>query len=248
VFAAVAGVENERVTQDEMDLGNPRAYLAVRLRDVIQRRWSADVRAIGVHGSLAHGDDTDGSDVNLVVVTYRPNTGPRPSLRRVDGILVDLTVVTAEEGLRRARELTPRWPLIADRYVTTRALLDPQGWFAAQRDAHLGKLAETRPAEFSGLARRNWCIAASAHARAVRLAEWYDTDAAMVLMAEARLHAAMVTGLLSRTYFRNRADAVRRTGLAGADMQELGGVLKTQAADLTARGRPVDGTLAAMFD
>src|SRR3712207_1285409 len=238
---------NVCVTQDEIDVAGPRGYLATRLRDVIQRRWSAEVRAIGVHGSLAHGDDTDGSDVNLVVVTYRSG-GPRPTLRKVDGILVDLTVVTADEGMRRARELTPRWPLIADRYLTTRALFDPHGWFGAQRDAHLGKLAETRPAEFTGLARRNWGVASAAHTRAVRLAEWYETDAALVLIAEARLHAAMVAGLLSRTYFRNRADAVKRTGLAGADMQELAAVLKAQAEDLTARGRPVDGNLGALFE
>ena len=239
--------QNGAVTQDEIDVANPRGHLAVRLRDVIQHRWPAEVDAIGVHGSLAHGDDTDSSDVNMLVVTYR-QAGPRPALRRVDGILVDLTVVTAEEGLRRARELTPRWPLIADRYMTTRSLYDPHGWFASQRDAHLGKLAETRPGEFSALARRNWCIASAAHTRAVRLAEWYDTDAALLLIAEARLHAAMVAGLLSRTYFRNRADAVRRTGLAGADMQELGAVLRAQAEDLTARGRPVDGSLAALFE
>ena len=63
--------------QDEIDVAKPRGHLAVRLRDVIQRRWSAEVRAIGVHGSLAHGDDADGSDVNLLVVTYRPDAGPR---------------------------------------------------------------------------------------------------------------------------------------------------------------------------
>jgi predicted nucleotidyltransferase len=240
--------ENGRVTQNEIDVANPRGHLAVRLRDVIQRRWSADVQAIGVHGSLAHGDDSDGSDVNMVVVTYRPNAGPRPALRRVDGILVDLTVITAEEGLRRARELTPRWPLIADRHLITLALYDPRGWFAAQRDAHLAKLAETRPAEFTGLARSNWAIASAAHARAVRLAEWYETDTALVLIAEARLHAAMVAGLLSRTYFRNRADAVKRTGLAGTDMQELGAVLKSQAEELTARGKPVDGPVSALFE
>ncbi|MEV4638476.1 nucleotidyltransferase domain-containing protein [Actinoplanes sp. NPDC049548] len=236
------------MSQDEIDLANPRWYLATRLRDVILRRWSAEVQAVGVHGSMAHGDDTDTSDVNLVVVTYRQGAGPRAALRRVDGILVDLSVMSGEEATRRSRELTPRWPLEADRYLTTRDLFDPRGWFGGQRDGHLAKLAETRPGEFSALARRNWCVASAAHARAVRLAEWYETDAALVLIAEARLHAAMVAGLLTRTYFRNRADAVKRTGLAGADMTELGAVLKSQAEELTARGRPVDGPLAALFE
>jgi predicted nucleotidyltransferase len=238
------------VEQDEewIDVAGARGHLAVRLRDVIQRRWSAEVQAIGVTGSLAHGDATDSSDINLVVVTYRQNAGPKPALRRIDGILVELSVLAADEGLRRARELTAQWPLIADRYLTTRALFDPRGWFGVQRDAHLGRLAEARPAEFSGLARHNWCVASASHARAVRLAEWYETDAALVLIAEARLHAALVAGLLSRTYFRNRADAVKRTGFAGADMQELAAILKSQAEDLTARGRPVDGNLAAIFE
>ncbi|MBM2617661.1 nucleotidyltransferase domain-containing protein [Actinoplanes sp. LDG1-06] len=239
--------ENERV-QDEIDFTSPRGRLATRLSDVVGHRWPAEVQAIGVHGSLAHGDDHDSSDVNLVVLTYRPGHGPRPALRRVDGILVDLQVTTAEEGLRRARELTPRWPLEAERFVTSRPLHDPHGLFARQRDAHLGRLAEARPLEFSGLARHDWEIAAAAHARAVRLAEYYDTDAALVMMAEARLHAALVAGLLSRTYFRNQADAVKRTGLAGADVQELSKILDAQAEDLTARGRPVDGTLKEFLE
>lgn len=234
--------------QDEIDVTTPRGRLAVRPRDVIEHRWPAEVQAIGVQGSLAHGDDHDGSDVNLVVVTYRPGAGPRPALRRVDGTLVELDVVTGDEGLRRARELTPRWPLTADRFVTTRPLHDPRGWFAARRDAHLGRLAEARPAEFTGLARHNWEVAAAAHTRAVRLAEWYETDAALVLIAEARLHTALVAGLLTRTYFRNAADAVQRTGMAAADMRELGTILKGQADELTARGRPVDGPLGALFE
>ncbi|MET0418193.1 MAG: nucleotidyltransferase domain-containing protein [Actinoplanes sp.] len=239
--------ENDGV-QDDIDVTSPRGQIAIRLRDVIERRWPSEVQAIGVHGSLAHGDDHDGSDVNLLVVTYRPAAGPKRALRRVDGTLVDLDVISGEEGLRRARELTPRWPLTADRYVTTRPLHDPRGWFATQRDTHLGRLAEARPLEFTGLARHNWEVAAAAHARAVRLAEWYETDGALVMIAEARVHAALVTGLLSRTYFRNPADAVRKTGMAAADMQELAAVLKTQAEELTGRGRPVDGTLGELFE
>ena len=108
----------------------PRGYLAVRLRDVIAARWPAEVRAIGVHGSLAHGDDTDGSDVNLVVVTYRPNAGPRPALRRVDGILVDLTVVDRRGGPAPGPRADPALAAGRGPVSDHRTLLDPRGWFA----------------------------------------------------------------------------------------------------------------------
>ncbi len=225
----------------------PRTDLAVRVSDVLCHRHSAEILAVAAYGSLAHGDDADGSDIDLVAVTYRRSTAVRPVLRRVDGILVDLTVVAADEHLRQARTLTPSWPLLADRYVTTRPMHDPQGWLGALRDTHLGRLAEARPPEFTALAREAWCRASAAHARAVRLAEWYDTDAALLLLGEARLHAALVVGLLSRTYFRNSADAVKRTGTAAADMSELGSILKGQAEELTGRGQPVDGPLNSLF-
>jgi hypothetical protein len=69
-----------------------------------------------------------------------------------------------------------------------------------------------------------------------------------VVLAEARLSAATVAGLLSRTYFRNGADAVTRTGVAGADLIALGAVLREQAEVLAERGRPVDGTVSDLFD
>ncbi|MFC0096119.1 hypothetical protein ACFFKH_01070 [Micromonospora marina] len=36
---------------------------------------------------------------------------------------------------------------------------------------------------------------------------------------------------------------MRRTGLAGADMTEVGAALTRQAEELAARGRPVDSTI-----
>ncbi|GAA0800847.1 nucleotidyltransferase domain-containing protein [Spirilliplanes yamanashiensis] len=233
---------------DEHEPDNPRWWLARRVADVLRHRHSADLIAIGLHGSMAHGDDADASDVNLLVVTYRRGAGPRPVQRRVDGTMVDLTVVSADDHLRQARTLTSAWPLQADSFVTTRGLHDPQEWLKALRDTHLGRLAEARPAEFTTLAREAWCRAAAAHERAVRLASWYDTDAALLLLGQARLHAAVVVGLLSRTYFRNAADAVKRAGTAGVDMAELGSVLKQQAEELAARGRPVDGPLNSLWD
>jgi hypothetical protein len=233
---------------DGLGGGNVRWVVAEQVADAARHRYPADVLAVGVHGSLAHGDDTDTSDVDMIVVTYRPGSGPRPVTRRVDGVLVDLSVIGADQYLQHARTLSTSWPLAADRYMTTKPIHDPDAWLERLRDTHLSRLADARPAEFSTLAREAWCRAASAHARAIRLTQWYDTDTAMLMIGEARLSASMVVGLLSRTYFRNSADAVKRTGLAGVDMTELGSVLRAQSDDLTARGRPVDATVGDFFD
>lgn len=224
------------------------------------------IQAIGVHGSLAHGDDTDASDVDLVVVTRpagagtgptasgaRPGVipeavaGPQPGTRRIDGVIVDLGVIGADEYLRHARTLTTSWPLAADQYITTKALHDPDGWWPRLRDAHLARLAKAQEPEFASLAREAWCNAKSAHLKARRLAEWYETESAMLVLAETRLGVAVVEGLLTRTYFRHSADAVRRTGVAAADLPELGSRLDAQAEELARRARPVDGDVGDLL-
>ncbi len=226
---------------------SPRWRLAERVTDAVRRRFSAQVLAIGVHGALAHGDDAEDGDVDLVVVTRQPDEGPRPATRRVDGMVVDLGVITADEYLGHARTLSTGWPLAADQYLTTAPTFDPDGWYELLRDTHLARLAEAGTGEFSALAREAWYGAYSATARARRLAVWHDTDTALVALSDARVGAAVVEGLLTRTYFRDGPDAVRRTGLAGAPLGELAERLAAQAAELARRGRPVDGAIADLF-
>jgi hypothetical protein len=222
---------------------NPRWTVALLVADAVRDRWGMDLQAVGVRGSLAHGDDTESSDVDIVAVMRRPSSGPAPGTRRVAGVIVDLGVIVAEEFLRHARALTTSWPLAADQYITTRPLHDPDGWLPLLRDAHLARLARTEGHVFASLAREAWCRAAGAQAKARRLAEWFQTEAAMQVLAETRLGVALVEGLLTRTYFRNAADAVTKTGVASAHIYELGERLAGQAEELCRRGRPVDGDI-----
>jgi hypothetical protein len=222
---------------------NPRWALAEHITDALRARHGRHLRAVGVHGSLAHGDDTDTSDIDLVVVTRASGTGPPSRRRRIDGIIVDLGVIGADEYLREAKTLTTGWPLAADQYITTKPLHDPDGWLPGLRDTHLDHLARTDIATFASLARQAWYEAACAQAKARRLAEWYETDSAMLVLGEARLGVAMVDGLLTRTYFRNGADAVKRAGVASAHSYELSDRLAGQAAELEKRGFPVDGDI-----
>jgi hypothetical protein len=231
-----------------LELDNPRWRLAERVTDAVRRRFWAEVVAVGVHGALAHGDDSADSDVHLVVVTGAPDGGPRPATRRVDGMIVDLGVIAADEYLGHARTLSTGWPLAADQYLTTAPTYDPDGWYELLRDTHLARLADAGTGEFSALAREAWYGAYSAAARARRLAAWHDPDTGLVALSDARVGAAVVDGLLSRTYFRDGPDAVRRTGLAGAPLGELAERLEAQAAELSRRGRPVDGAVADLFE
>jgi hypothetical protein len=226
---------------------NPRWAVAQAVSEALRERHAAALQAIGVHGAVAHGDDSDVSDVEMVVVTRRANLGPAPVTRRVDGVIVDLAVISADEYLRHARTLTTSWPLVADQYLTTKPLHDPDGWLPRLRDAHLTRLAQADGQLFAALAREAWCRATIAHGRARRMAEWYETDAAMVVLAEARLAVAVVDGLLTRTYFRHSADAVRRAGVASAHIHELGERLTAQSRELARRGRPVDGEVADLL-
>jgi hypothetical protein len=219
---------------------NPRWAIAEAVADAVLRHHRDAVHAISVHGSLAHGDDVEGSDVDLVVVTVRPDSGPSPACRRVAGVIVDCGVISAPEYLTHAATLSTTWPLSADQYVTTKPLYDPHGWHDQLRDAHLGRLAGASPAEFTALARAAWGRASALADKAMRLALRHDTDGALVSLGEARLAAALVDGLLSRTYFRDSADAVRRTGTGEADLEELDRRLTAQAGELARRGAPVD--------
>ncbi|MEN3310283.1 MAG: hypothetical protein V7603_6485 [Micromonosporaceae bacterium] len=227
--------------------GSPGWILAEEITDAVRRRFSAEVLAVGVHGALAHGDEHGDTDVNLVVVTYAPGAGPHPATRRVAGRVAEVVVIGAEEYLRHARTLTTAWPLAADQYMTTRCTYDPDDWYVRLRDAHLARLASSSAAEFAALAREAWYRAHQAVARARSLAGRYETDAALVALCDARVGASIVEGLLTRTYFRDGADATRRTGIAGTDMLELAARLDTQAQELERRGRPVDGDVADLF-
>jgi hypothetical protein len=229
-------------------LTNPRWSVAEQIASAVLRRYANQVHAIGVHGSLAHGDDDETSDVDLVVVSTHRGGGPSPARRRIDGVIVVLGVVSVDDYLAMAATLTPSWPLTADQYLTTKPIYDPMNWHGRLRDAHLGRLAEATRAQFAAPARQAWCQASTARAQAVRLAQWHDTDGAMLALSEARLATALVQGLLTRTYFRSTAEAVARTALGDATLAEISARLDDQADELAGRGHPVDGQVNDLFD
>jgi hypothetical protein len=230
----------------DREAGDPRWSLAQQVAEAVLRRYPSQVHAIGAYGPVAHGA-SDSASIDLMVVTLHPGSGPAPTMRQVDGMIVDLAVGAVDECLAQAAVITPSWPLTADRYLASKAIYDPMGWHGRLRDTHLSRLAEATSAQFATPARQAWCRAFSARAEAVRLAQWHDTDGAMLALGQARLAAALVDGLLSRTYFRSSAEAISRTGLGDATLADLLDRLTEQAATLAERGHPVTGEIADLL-
>ncbi len=140
------------------------------------------------------------------MVTRYPRSGPIPGTRRIDGVIVDLGVIDADEYLRHARTLTHvvaagGRPVHHDPHRCTIPTAGSPGYATPTWPISPGPTGHV----FASLAREAWLRAQEAQARARRLAEWFETDAAMVVLAEARLGVAMVEGLLTRTYFRDSA-------------------------------------------
>ncbi len=219
---------------------NPRLALARELSEAVLDRHRAVVHAIGVHGSLALGDDHDGSDVDFVVVTERPGQGPPASAARVRGIVVDFGVISAEEYLAFAGELSSRWPVDADQYLTTLPLYDPHGWHERLRQAHLALLARTPDAEFHARARGVLPGAIALADRARHLDAIGSHEAARHALDEAKVATALAIGFSTRRHFRGSWDAVERTGLAALDPEGLAARLARVVDESAARGLPVD--------
>lgn len=226
---------------------NPRLLLARAVAAGVLARYGASVRAVGVHGSLAHGDDDEHSDVDLVVVTVEPGQGPAPVSRRVDGIVLDLGVIGAQEYLAEARTLGVDWPLAADQYLTTLALHDEVGWHRRLRSTHEQRLATAHDAEFYELARPALVAAIADGSKAARAERRQPTRGSALPLDQARLSTALPQGLLTRTHFRGMVDALVRTGLQRSSLAD---VLQRQdelAEALARSGRPIDVPLSGLL-
>ncbi len=223
-----------------MDAG-ARWAIAQEISEEVLRAHRTEVRAIGVHGSMAHDDSDDFSDIDLVVVTNRPVEGLTSLVREVRGVIVDFGVTPSEEYLAAARTLTRRWPFEADQYLTTRSIYDPKGWHQQLRETHqemLGQVSERKfldraaEAEIAGLSIAQKAQRESARGGSPGVVSYYVGSAAV--------EVALARGLLTRTYYRGVGDALRRNHLDGIALPDLEEQLDRLRDQLRRRGVPLE--------
>jgi len=199
------------VTHDE------RVELARELTAVLLRRHGTDaIVAVGVHGSVARGDDGDESDLDLAVITARPEVEVPDRFLRHRGTVVDLGAITADAYLEEAGHIGPAWPLAADQYVNHLALHDPGEFFHKLRHVHEAAVEQSPPEAFRAAAGYDLVqlVSWEGKARDAELAG--DLAVASLAIKEAAVLAMLVVGLHTRTAYRNLAHAVRATAVTEA--------------------------------
>ncbi len=191
-----------------------RLALARELTARLLDRHGDGLVAVGLHGSAARGDERDGADLELAVVTAAAEVEVPDRTLRHRGVVVDLGAITADDYLHEAGQVGPTWPLAADQYRNHLALHDPGGFFHRLSHAHEAAMKEAPAAAFLAAAGYDLVQLLSWEARA-RSAELHsDLPGAMLAVREAALLAALVVGLATRTAYRNAAHALTAAAFA----------------------------------
>jgi predicted nucleotidyltransferase len=194
-----------------------RVELARELTAALLRRHGTDaIVAVGAHGSVARGDDGDEADLDLAVITARPEVEVPDRFLRHRGTVVDLGAITADAYLEEAGHIGPAWPLAADQYVNHLALHDPGEFFHKLRHVHEAAVEQSPPEAFRAAAGYDLVqlVSWEGKARDAELAG--DLVVASLAVKEAAVLAMLVVGLHTRTAYRNLAHAVRATAVTEA--------------------------------
>jgi predicted nucleotidyltransferase len=185
-------------------------------RRLLARHGEGALVAVGVHGSVARGDDHDGSDLDLAVVTAGPEVQAPDRFLAYQGTVVDLATITADAYLEEAGTIGPAWPLAADQYVHQLALHDPGGFFHKLRHVHETAVEQAGADAFLAAAGYDLVQLLAWQAKAEDAERAGDLPGTLVAVKEAAVLAALVVGLLARTPYRNLGHALRATAAAGA--------------------------------
>jgi kanamycin nucleotidyltransferase len=105
-----------------------RIAIAKRLKQKILRRYGDNVLGIAIYGSVAKNEDRRYSDLEMYVITKR-KLGVRESRYVYRGMPVEISYIPEREMLRRARQISPDWPLVNDFYRSYLILHEKDAWF-----------------------------------------------------------------------------------------------------------------------
>jgi predicted nucleotidyltransferase len=228
-----------------------RVELARDLTGRLLRRHGEDaIVAVGLHGSVARGDDGEESDLDIAVVTAGPEVEVADRLLRYRGTVVELGAITADAYLEEAGHIGPAWPLAADQYVNHLALHDPGGFFHKLGHVHEAAVEQAGAEAFRAAAGYDLVqlISSAGKARTAELVG--DLPAALIAVREAAVLAALVVGLHTRSAYRNLAHAVRATAVtmaAGAGFAEAYRRLLDPTVEPAAQVLALDRTLDALL-
>ncbi|HYY80235.1 MAG TPA: hypothetical protein VFD04_13785 [Actinomycetes bacterium] len=222
---------------------------------LLARHGEGALVAVGVHGPAARGEDGDGCDLDLAVVTAGAEVAVPDRLLLYRGTVVDLATITADAYLEEAGQIGPAWPLAADQYLHQLALHDPGDFFHKLRHVHEAAVEQAGDEAFLAAAGYDLVQLLSWEARA-RAAELRgDLAATATAVKESAVLAALVVGLLARTPYRDLAHALRATATTGAvpggftaDYRRLLDPAAAPATQVLALGRATAALAAAARD
>ena len=220
-----------------MSLHEDLLAVARDITTMLLEKYGDEIVAVGLHGSVARGNVHEGSDIDFSVVTRNKDSVPEHELR-VGNVLVSLGTGSRDEYLEAATRITYHWSIAGGEFLDFLALRDPDGFFDELRETWVKAMAGKSEMDFLLMARDNLFEAYEWAWKADRdLAERSDAETAISLN-EGLIATALAIGLMTRTSWTSRGEAVAQAAEAGAGIDGFADSFRVAAdpgADLRAR-------------
>jgi kanamycin nucleotidyltransferase len=192
-----------------------RIRVAKELSEGFLGRFGDQIVATGLRGSVAREEDNEHSDVDMVVITEDAGiVGSRSLL--LGPIAVEVLATSRAEYLHEATVIGPWWPMLADQFIHSRPLHDPNNFYGELR-RHYDAAMNAASDEVFVRAESQDIVQAVTWAYKARASTGSNETIARLAIAESALRAVMSIGLRARFVFKNSAHAFRIIGqLPGA--------------------------------
>jgi predicted nucleotidyltransferase len=225
-----------------MSLYEERLALARQICDAVVARHGDKIVAVGLHGSMAHGDVDEYSDIDFLVVVDERGAIPERSAWS-DGLYVSVSVNTVDVLLGDARAVESMWSAAADQYLNPLALHDPSGFFERLRKAHIE--GSDDPHAFTTCAAGTLFDAFEAISKARRYVAQRAMPAASVCLSESLVTMGLVVGLLTRSRWRGTHDAVANAAQAGRSIDGFSDAYVAATDDARTAGSRIESAAVA---
>jgi len=182
-----------------------RIEIATRVKKMVLRKYRKDILGIAIYGSVAKQEDRKYSDLEIFAVTKK-KLAVRERRYIYKNMPIEISYIPEREMLRKARQVTPDWPIVADFYRSYRILYDNVDWFRKLERA----VASQNKDDFKNAIEKSMVWLCELIGKIKNAYFCRDSSLFLYLASHFGWESAIFLGLINRSYYHSERSILKK--------------------------------------